>query len=79
MTAQRLMIPLPLMMNADAYMEWDGTGNEPGTYTWYVRIKFGDSVIGRIAYSNRTQDKPSEDDVARIAADHLRAILFPGT
>lgn len=77
MSAQRITIPLPIMLNADAYLDWSGGGREHGVYTWYVRIKFGDAVIGQQAYSHSTQDRPSTEDIERIAADLLRPIFFP--
>lgn len=79
MSTQRLQIPLPLMLNADSYCEWNAENHEDGSYTWYVRIMFGDTEIGRVKYSDKISDKPSENDIARCAADWMRPIIFPSS
>lgn len=72
MSAQRLSIPLPIMLNADAHVESDSDDG----YAWFVRILIGDSEIGRIKYSDSIRVKPSQEEVARVAADHLRSVFF---
>lgn len=71
---QRITIPLPVMQNADAHVEPEENGNG---YNWFVRIKFGDAIIGAIWYSHGIHNKPSEEEVARVAAEHMKKILFP--